>query len=633
MRIFKILLFFLFIFSIPSIIQAGFLDNVMNKAKQAAGDTYDKTLESVKGEDTPEQPPESQKGSTLTTKATGTNIITIADIPNGRRPATYASLGMARLLYDQGWLTEENLLKATELSIGCQQFFLKHGGVRGNGCMGEYLKTDKTLYKIRLAPIFSDEEIEGRNPQFAAKEFKARMKPALLKLAQHLPPEFGDTVSWRGSYDFENGTLIITISGYEQAPRNVVNKLPQSVLHLDLRNPRRANFKGTKGEYYMMKAWLPPVTGAYALAFDRDLNQGRVALPAAEAEKLFKDSSKNYVGGTAVVEFAVKATAGEAAIATLEQVRLLSAGGKIDMATVKPFMTIPASAFPKLEPPPKQAQVEKSKQKPVAAAQSAATAKKESAVAAEPDPLVRVKQGQAYGADIVGLQLGITLAEADQLVRKHKEPRKVIEGDPPRPFIRGRAYVLEPGDEVISMFTLKSPAGERIAGYIRSVYFDLNSPPSEIAIGSSVDKKYGVPSYFYEAKSSHFERRWLTNWKGEKIMQENINSGAIGKCERAARSNSGLKTWLTAEGKPYRWYVPGSEVNWNSPSILLPGDPKRTEKINYCGPTLIANFQTNAGQLYGPSLDFLLFDGAWIIDAVKKQNAVDTAKGATDLKL
>jgi len=633
MRIFKILFFLFFIFSIPSFVQAGFLDNVMNKAKQAAGDTYDKTLESVKVEDIPEQPPESQKGSTTATKATGTNTITIADIPNGRRPATFASLGMARLLYDQGWLTEKNLLKTTELSIGCQQFFLKHDGVRGNGCMGEFLETAHTLYKIRLAPVFSNEEIEGRNPQFAAKEFKDRMKPALLKLAQHLPPEFGDTVSWRGTYDFDQGVLNITISGYEQPPRNVVNKLPQSVLHLDLRNPQRANFGGIVGGYYIMKAWLPPVGGAYALAFDRDLNQGRVIMSAAEAEKLFKDSSKNFVSGTAVVEFKVNATAGEAAIATLEQVRLLSAGEKIDLTTVKPFMAIPASAFPKLEPPPNQAQAEKSKQKPEPVAESATIAKKETAAVDEPDPLMRVKQGQAYGFDIVGLQLGMTLAEADQIVRKHKEPREVIEGAPPRPFIQGRAYVLEPGDEAISMFTLNSPAGERIAGYIRTVYFDLNSAPSEIAVGASVEEKYGVPSYFYEAKSSHFDRRWLTNWKGEKILQESVNSGAIEKCERAARSDSGLKTWLTAEGKPYRWYLPGSEVNWNSPSILLPGDPKRTRKINYCGPTLIADFQTNAGQLFGPSLNLLLFDGAWIMDAVKKQNAADSAKGATDLKL
>ena len=632
MRIFKIL-FFLFVFFIPSFVQAGFLDNVMNKAKQTVGDTYDKTLESVKGGDNPEQPPGSQKGGTPTTKAIGTNTITIADIPNGRRPATYASLGMARLLYDQSWLTEKNLLKTTELSIGCQQFFVKHGGVRGNGCMGEYLETDYTLYKIRLAPVFGNEEIAGRNPQFVAKEFKDRMKPALLKLAQHLPPEFGDTVSWRGTYDIDQGVLNITISGYEQAPRNVVNKLPQSVLHLDLRNPNRANFEGTKNEYYTMRAWLPPVAGAYALAFDRDLNQGRIAMPAAEAEKLFKDPSKNYVGGSAVVEFAVNATAGEAAIATLEQVRLLSSGEKIDLATVKPFMTIPASAFPTLEPPPKQAQAEKSQLKPVPAAQSATIAKKESAAAVEPDPLLRVEQGGAYGPDIVGLLLGITLDEADQLVRKHKKTREVIEGTPTQPFIKARMYVLEPGDEVISMFTLNSPAGERVAGYIRTVNFNKDSAPSEIAVGSSVEEKYGAPSYFYEAKSSHFERRWQVNWKGEKVMQEDINSGAVGKCERAAKIDSGLNTWLTTEGKPYRWYLPGSKVNWNSPSILKPGDPKRTKKINYCGPTLIANFQTNSGQLFGPSLNLLLFDGAWIMDAVKKQNTVDTAKGATDLKL
>jgi len=557
--------------------------------------------------------------------STSRGYIAIQDIPAGRRPATFGTLGLARLRHDTSWL-DKNLLKATQLSIGCQQYFIRHGGVRGSGCMGEFLGTARTVYKIRLAPVFTDEEIKDRNPKFAAQEFKSRIKPAFLKLAEHLPPEFGDTVRWRGKYDFEKGVLNISIQGYDDAPRNIVNRLPSDIKHLDLRNPKRANFDGTAGEYHQLKVWTPYVEGVYALAFDRDLSQGQIPMPPAEAEKMFKAAPKDYVIGQAVVEYKVNNTVGEAALATLEQVRIISAVNDVNPINARSILVIPGSAFPKLERQQQEAKAPAKKSVEVAKSAPIETS------VSEPDPLERIRKRQPYGPDIVGLQLGMTIEQAEKLIRKRKEPTDIIEGNAPAPFKTAKLYVLAPGDETISLMTMDSPAGERIAGYVRTVAFERDSAPSEVAIASSLEKKYGIPFYSYDAKESHFDRRWFTNWKGQAVTEQNSLDQNVGKCEAAVRIRPGLKTWLASDGQPYRWFAPGS-TNWNSPQVLEAGDLKKAKNIHRCGPAVVASYQANSGQPIGPSLTLTLFDGAWIMDAVKERNAKEKAQGAQNLDL
>ncbi len=617
-RIFIFLMLFVPILSI-----ADMFDDLVNKTKKAAEEVVDKTVDAVTPNEENNQ--EKQPSTQQIANTAGHEYITIQDIPTDRRPATFGTLGLARLLYDTSWL-DDNLLKATQLSIGCQQYFIKHGAVRGNGCIGEFLGTAKTVYKIKLAPVFKDEEVIDRDPKFAAQELKDRIKPTFLELAKHLPPEFGDTVRWRGTYDFEKGVLNVNIQGYDDAARNVVNRLPTDIRHLDLRNPRRAHFNGTAGEYHQLKVWTPYIEGVYALAFDRDLSQGHVVMPPAEAEELFKGSSKDYVIGQAVVEYKVNSTVGEAALATLEKVRILSAVNDVNPIGAKFILDIPASAFPKLE-----AQKPKAKapvKEPVEVAKAAPVEKPVS----EPDPLGRIKKGNPYGPDLIGLQLGMTIEHADQVIRKHKEPTDVIEGKVFAPFKTAKLYVLAPGDETISLMTLESPTGERIAGYVRTVVFSRESAPSEVAIASSVEKKYGAPFYAYDAKNINFDRRWFTNWKGETVAQKEALGQNLGKCEAATRIRPGLKTWLMSDGQPYRWFAPGS-TNWNSPHVLETGDLRKAKNIHRCGPTVIANYQANSGQPIGPSLTLSLFDGAWIMDAAKKHNAKEKAQGAQNLDL
>ena len=131
---------FLILFA-PMLAIAGMFDDLVNKTKKSAEEVVDKTIDSVTSDE------ESSQGQQVSgqpiASSTGHEYITIQDIPADRRPATFGTLGLARLLYDTSWL-DENLLKATQLSIDCQQFFIKHGAVRGSGCMGEFLGTAKT---------------------------------------------------------------------------------------------------------------------------------------------------------------------------------------------------------------------------------------------------------------------------------------------------------------------------------------------------------------------------------------------------------------------------------------------------------------------------------------------------------
>ena len=620
--------------SVPLSVQAGFFDSVINKAKQATENVIHQSVGDVSGvnksQSTSSPPNDSPKP---TTTSVGKTTMTIEEIPTDRRPSTLAALSVTRLRYDQSWLTEKNLIKTTELSIGCQQLWSRQNGlIRGNGCMGEFdpLGSTNTAYKVKLAPVFSDAEISGRNPKFAAEEFKDRMKPALLKLAGHLPPLFGDTVSWRADYDFKQKVLNIKISGYEPG---IKSRVPENVRHLDLRNPRRANFDGKAGEYYRLKAWMPYVDGITTLAFDRDLNQGRVSMSPAEAEKLFQGLPQGRItGGTAVVEFRVDRTSGEAAIATLEQVRLLSTGAKkFDLATVKPFMTIPATTFPKLEAPKKKAQTPQK------------TVPKSVAVKPKPQvnplagigPYQRIEKGQPYGPDIVELKLGMTLAEADKLIREHKKPREVVTGKASKPFVSAKAYPLEPGDESISIFTLNSPVGERIAGYVRYVYFSPDNHPSQIAVAASLEKKYGKPSYSYETPGN-FERRWLSNSMGKLGVGDQYGHvEGLDHCEGAARASSGAGIFTgKKQGYPYIWSLPWQQGGSPSGSLwyLKPGNG-HIDQPNRCGSVLIALYDDGSSTVTGPTLSLALYDTPWLIEEVNKQKLAEKSQGAKGLDL
>lgn len=250
-------------------------------------------------------------------------------------------------------------------------------------------------------------------------------------------------------------------------------------------------------------------------------------------------------------------------------------------------------------------------------------------------PYQRIEKGQPYGPDIVNLQLGMTLGEAEKLIRERKKPREVVTGKAPKPFVSAKAYPLEPGDESISVLTLDSPSGERIAGYVRYVYFSPDKHPSQVALASSLEKKYGKPSYSYEVPGN-FERRWLTNALGEPGVGDQYGHvKGLDHCEGAASARSGAKVFSgKKKGYPYTWVLPWQQGGSPSGSLwyLKPGDG-RIDQPNRCGSVLVARYDDGSSTVTGPTLTLTLFDTPWLVEEVSKQKAAEKAQGAKGLDL
>ena len=245
------------------------------------------------------------------------------------------------------------------------------------------------------------------------------------------------------------------------------------------------------------------------------------------------------------------------------------------------------------------------------------------------DPFVRAKQGKTFGPDVVGLRLGMTLDEADQVIKERTKPREVLDGKPLRPFVRARLYIMESAEEAIALFTLKDKHGERVAGLIRKIYFEPNAAPSQAAIVSSLEEKYGSPSYKYEIRGSS-TRLWTPTVDGRQVDER--GTSITGACEYPLTDlNSSI--WRI-NGVWHQWELPRPKRTWGSLNALeIAIDHRGLDEVSRCGPTLRANYGDNAGHLTGPSLQTILFDGAWIIATEEAMNDADRAKGAKELDL
>lgn len=628
----------------PLLANAGFFDDAINQVKKSAKEAYDKSAEKVT--ETADPPPEQSDPAESNTPAPttqtpsaqnpeaqsplgGDDYIALDAIPSGRRPATPESLGLVRLRYQPDWMDEKTLLNLTEGVIYCQQNIINtQGHIRG--CIGK--RNNLSVQggsDISVVRVFEPEEISGKNRKFVAQANKDRVKPVLIRLANHLSPQFANTVTWRGKYDFDNQSLTISIRNLEQAGSYHTNRIPEELAHLDVYKTPDRNFGGIRGERYPMQAYIPEGLsgGIIALAFDRKLSEGRLPIPASKAEALFRNVSGNDISGMAVVEFTVDRTLGKAAVATLERVLILPYDqGAVDPKTVQPVLTVPASAFPKLSPAKKAAS------KPTAKPQSKPAEAPKPAAAPAPsiDPYARAGAGKAFGPDVIGLRMGMTLQQADEIIRRDRKLMKVIDGDPPRPFAAARMYVLEPGNEYIALMAMKTSGAERLASIDRTLYFDPDDPPSQTAITASVDKKYGDPRYVYETKG-RFERLWHT---AEADSPDAPDLDVQRACKYAL-TGSAPDVWLD-NGEYYQWTMPWRETKYMGVRAgTAVGDHRDlvANNVNQCGPTIISRYSDNSGMLTGPELRVHVYDPAWIYADYSKLEAADAEGGAKDLDL
>jgi len=232
------------------------------------------------------------------------------------------------------------------------------------------------------------------------------------------------------------------------------------------------------------------------------------------------------------------------------------------------------------------------------------------------DPLSRAKTGQPFGPDVVGIQLGMRLPAAEAAIRKHSNVRDSFIGKASFPFDGAHLYVLDDGDEYISLFTIKDQHGERVAALERNVWYLPAEAPSDSAINSAIAGKYGQET---ERRSfpGGFSARWTENVEGQVMSRQDAKRTG---CRSLVGSAKSMDVFRKAKG-PYVWALPGLDKVWAGPSngFGIKSDGKSAADIAACGPELVASWSQNNGQRHGPTLKIELYDAPWMRAQAEKQ--------------
>jgi len=477
----------------------------------------------------------------------------------------------------------------------------------------EVLDDEKWL-KDSAYRLFPEESVSFTGNEFAWQKNKAAMKQKILNQIDNPPLTL--TASWLnqsggylvvGNYDFDKKGFKILSA--KISPPGVGDNRP---------------YTGKLLKAIRSKGWLPvPQDKAEKIAttgnrrlygeFDFTITGAKKYLLKGEIKLLsefsiekigfysLQNQKYDYVGTLDIPDIAEKKTE----TAPAPQSQKTGSAGKIVQQPQPVEKTAPVK--------------EKVEEKPAAVAESVPA-----------DPYSRANSGQAFGPDVVNIRLGMTLEQAENEISQRKEIMKIINGRPPRPFASARMFVLKPGDEFIGLMTLNTPHGERIASINRTVYFDPENSPSQTAVVSSIEKKYGTPSYKYDS-AGQFNRTWLTD-SNNKLFTS--TGSELRGCEDTF-SGSGRDVWLD-NGQYYQWTMPWRERQFmgvrNGQSVA---NLKESEDKNVfgCGPANKVSYSENGGMLTGPSLNIQVYDPAWVIAEYRKSERKEVSEGVKDLDL
>lgn len=225
------------------------------------------------------------------------------------------------------------------------------------------------------------------------------------------------------------------------------------------------------------------------------------------------------------------------------------------------------------------------------------------------DPAMRAKSGKAYGPDVIGVRLGMSLSAADEAIRGQGPVRDYLKGNAPFPFDGAHLYVLDDGDEYITLFTIADKFGERIAALERNVWYLPSTAPADDAIFSALDNKYRT---FTERRDypGGFNLQWTTAATGKVLEQKEAKARG---CKSLVGSPASMDVFRNDKG-PYVWALPGLDKVWAGPGngFGIGRDGRSASDIAACGPELIASWNTNSGQRHGPTLKIMLYDAPWM---------------------
>lgn len=121
-----------------------------------------------------------------------------------------------------------------------------------------------------------------------------------------------------------------------------------------------------------------------------------------------------------------------------------------------------------------------------------------------------------YGPDVVGIQLGMSFDEAEQVIRKHMKVGRTLKMkndsttafEKREPYSSGRLFVAEDGKDYIAIFDEPPTAPGKVVGLWRQVHIAGDQIKASDLVDNLI-KKYGKPNS-QQGKGGNFKANWPT---------------------------------------------------------------------------------------------------------------------------
>jgi hypothetical protein len=230
------------------------------------------------------------------------------------------------------------------------------------------------------------------------------------------------------------------------------------------------------------------------------------------------------------------------------------------------------------------------------AADAEATARTEQERAAAEVAAYRQQLAQA---DIAGLKLGMTLAEADRMIRERLEIGWIATTaddadamlDPARPYREWKTYISADGKEEIVLFSHQE-LSDRVIAIARTLA--LPETTSTDAVIAALREKYGEPFDDPSAKASpSWSTRWSLLWSTD--LEEHYGTKSQRRGCSAEVGSAGGPSHLTVDGREFT-FKELKLISTTTPIIRVhrrssgsPQGPWNAAEWRGCGASVVAN--------------------------------------------
>jgi len=208
------------------------------------------------------------------------------------------------------------------------------------------------------------------------------------------------------------------------------------------------------------------------------------------------------------------------------------------------------------------------------------------------------------GPDVVGLQLGMSFAAADAVIREHMKVEQVFTADRAfqaeaaagrlRPFTSGRLYMSEGGKEIIILYDEPPSAPEVVMGLVRQLNLPKGQVPAN-ALFAKLRQKYGQEILSDQMGLSWGEER-------EAISTESSASGSAQQypmlyCRAWTQPRGMGQIWRSESGQlaAIALATSGNYRNLQLPSLGVQGSMGHRQ-VQGCKPLVTAYFETRGSQ-------------------------------------